>query len=95
MLRAAADQKVMRLRFDLVMLYLLCCTLEVWEFLGQMDGDWCAGLPIGTVSKAGAHRARGEPLLTLRGSTEPLLEIGRGLRNPRKGITATSSPAHA
>jgi hypothetical protein len=42
-----------------------------------MDDHWCAGLLIGTVSKAGAHRAQGDPLLTHRGSTEPLLETGR------------------
>jgi len=75
MLRAAADQKVVRLRFDLVMLNLLRCTLEVLE---QMDNGWRAGLLIGTVSKAGAHRAQGDPRLTHRESTEPLLETGRG-----------------
>jgi len=32
MLRAAADQKVMRLRFDLVMLNLLSCTF--WMIVG-------------------------------------------------------------
>src|SRR5215475_9643419 len=54
-----------------------------------MDHRWCAGLLIGTVSKAGAHRAQGDPRLTHRGSTEPLLETGAaGCGQPRPSRVA-------
>src|SRR5262245_45473628 len=58
-----------------------------------MDDRWCAGLLIGTVSKVGANRAQGDPRLTHRGSTEPLLETGAAA--VAVGCEEHDDPAHA